>query len=463
MRHQRHNSTGQLVESTSPDMAGLGAVQDGAKRSAFADLSRNAQRFAHDDLSAGGKAVVKAQIYSLPTGEKENVKFGDVRVVKSLGLKKDTNPARNAAPTSAVATGGGPPPPTRVQTQKAVILTNVAAQPLMQRAPLRPSASVTGSALIGNVPSQAKPTTGLQVSGFPRPSLRQTVSSGNFRVAKAAQLTTHHSQASLRLSVAEGSQTTANENRPIIRQPASKKAKIVYRDADVVEQPQHADLHFSLYMAHQSTLNHQVTVPPVPAWAAYVAQAPTQAASLAPANAKSGRGPEGYPADDPAEQAYHSAEEYIGEDGTVWSESVEVIIPSPTAGDVNDLPLAQLNVHGNETNYSHTEALPAVSEPEEEWDEDDEVDIDDDAGYTTGHSGRDNTTMVIVPRVTNKIRRELELAALIVEQTTTPEEIEEDQWDISMMAEYNEDIFAYMRELEVLLCRIYPLLYTDGC
>ena len=44
---------------------------------------------------------------------------------------------------------------------------------------------------------------------------------------------------------------------------------------------------------------------------------------------------------------------------------------------------------------------------------------------------------------------ELEEAKLEVQRTRTFEEIEEETWDVSMVAEYGDEIFDYMRELEV--------------
>lgn len=43
---------------------------------------------------------------------------------------------------------------------------------------------------------------------------------------------------------------------------------------------------------------------------------------------------------------------------------------------------------------------------------------------------------------------ELEIATVVEEATTTEEQIEK-EWDTSMMAEYGEEIFEYMRQLEV--------------
>jgi G2/mitotic-specific cyclin 3/4 len=99
---------------------------------------------------------------------------------------------------------------------------------------------------------------------------------------------------------------------------------------------------------------------------------------------------------------------------------------------------------------------PAMSEPEEYWDEEDEEEYDDqDQAYTTAHSfrSRDLTaggaTTLLAPRMTVKVQRELEEARLEVEKNTTMEDLDEDSWDISMVAEYGDEIFEYMRELEV--------------
>jgi hypothetical protein len=98
---------------------------------------------------------------------------------------------------------------------------------------------------------------------------------------------------------------------------------------------------------------------------------------------------------------------------------------------------------------------PLVSEPEEYWG-DEEEEIYDEQGYTTAHSYRsrgDNTTggatTVLFPKVTNKAKKEIAAAKEIVESSRTQEEIEDEAWDTSMVAEYGDEIFAYMRELEV--------------
>jgi G2/mitotic-specific cyclin 3/4 len=103
-------------------------------------------------------------------------------------------------------------------------------------------------------------------------------------------------------------------------------------------------------------------------------------------------------------------------------------------------------------------ALPQGSEPEEHWEEEEDEEIYDEQGYTTAHSYRsrgDNTTggatTVLLPKVTNKVKKELADAKALVESSRTAEEIDDEAWDTSMVAEYGEEIFAYMRELEVSL------------
>lgn len=106
--------------------------------------------------------------------------------------------------------------------------------------------------------------------------------------------------------------------------------------------------------------------------------------------------------------------------------------------------------------YHELPALPLVSEPEEYWEEEEEEEIYDEQGYTTAHSYRsrgENTTggatTVLFPKVTSKVKKELAAAKDLVESARTIEEMEDEQWDTSMVAEYGEEIFKYMRELEV--------------
>jgi G2/mitotic-specific cyclin 3/4 len=97
---------------------------------------------------------------------------------------------------------------------------------------------------------------------------------------------------------------------------------------------------------------------------------------------------------------------------------------------------------------------PYLAQVEEYSEEEEE--IYDEQGYTTAHSYRsrgENTTggvtTVLFPKITNKAKKELAEAKELVESARTMEEIEDEAWDTSMVAEYGDEIFAYMRELEV--------------
>ena len=102
-------------------------------------------------------------------------------------------------------------------------------------------------------------------------------------------------------------------------------------------------------------------------------------------------------------------------------------------------------------------SLPSVSEPEEYWDdiEDDEEHLDDD-GYVTARSFKSrgenvtgNATTVIVPHMNARVRKEIAAAKQIVDSLRTDDDIEDDHWDSTMVAEYSDEIFEYMRDLEV--------------
>jgi G2/mitotic-specific cyclin 3/4 len=119
-----------------------------------------------------------------------------------------------------------------------------------------------------------------------------------------------------------------------------------------------------------------------------------------------------------------------------------------------------LSINANlEKEQRELPALPLTSELEEfsgEEEEEEEEEVYDDQGYTTAHSYRsrgDNTTggatTVLFPKVTSKVKRELAEAKDLVESSRTQDEIEDEIWDTTMVAEYGDEIFEYMRELEV--------------
>ncbi|KAG9242819.1 cyclin-like protein [Calycina marina] len=103
-------------------------------------------------------------------------------------------------------------------------------------------------------------------------------------------------------------------------------------------------------------------------------------------------------------------------------------------------------------------AIVPQSETDEYWEEDEEEvdEVYDEQGYTTAHSHRsrgENTTggvtAVLFPKITTKSKMELADAQVLVEFSRTAEDVEDELYDVSMVAEYNDDIFNYMRELEL--------------
>lgn len=100
------------------------------------------------------------------------------------------------------------------------------------------------------------------------------------------------------------------------------------------------------------------------------------------------------------------------------------------------------------------QTVPPISEPEVYWDEEDGT--YEEEGYITARSFKsrgENTTSgvttVLFPKVNQKIKKELAAAKEIVESTRTAEDIDDETWDTSMVAEYGDEIFGYMRDLEV--------------
>ncbi|KAL8671905.1 MAG: hypothetical protein Q9168_003616 [Polycauliona sp. 1 TL-2023] len=98
--------------------------------------------------------------------------------------------------------------------------------------------------------------------------------------------------------------------------------------------------------------------------------------------------------------------------------------------------------------------LAPASEPEEYWD--DEEGNYEEEGYVTARSFKsrgENTTnggtTVLFPKINQRTKREFAAAKQLIESTRTVEEIDDETWDTSMVAEYGEEIFGYMRDLEI--------------
>ena len=164
---------------------------------------------------------------------------------------------------------------------------------------------------------------------------------------------------------------------------------------------------------------------------------------------------------------------YIDEQGQVQlyglEESIEHVESLQPSDKAMPLPV-EMPDHNGETGQvqvldaylakSHPEThrrpiLAPVSEPEEYWDDEGEENYDEE-GYATARSFKsrgENTTggatTVLFPKVNQKTRKEIAAAKELIEGSKTVEELEDEAWDTTMVAEYGEEIFQYMKDLEV--------------
>lgn len=157
--------------------------------------------------------------------------------------------------------------------------------------------------------------------------------------------------------------------------------------------------------------------------------------------------------------------EYTDETDLVESVIATYDVPSVPLEDTNKVENAahlheivktQLDNAQPRLQQNHT--ISAVSEPEEYWDEEEDEENYDEDGYVTARSYKsrgENTTggatTILFPKLTNKAKKEIQAAKDLVEASRTNDEIEDEAWDMSMVAEYGDEIFSYMRELEVRL------------
>ncbi len=113
------------------------------------------------------------------------------------------------------------------------------------------------------------------------------------------------------------------------------------------------------------------------------------------------------------------------------------------------------SISKSQTETQQRPTLAPVSEPEEYWDDEGEENYDEE-GYATARSFKsrgENTTggatTVLFPKVNQKTRKEIAAAKELIEGSKTVEELEDEAWDTTMVAEYGEEIFQYMKDLEV--------------
>ncbi|CEJ58251.1 Putative G2/mitotic-specific cyclin cdc13 [Penicillium brasilianum] len=128
----------------------------------------------------------------------------------------------------------------------------------------------------------------------------------------------------------------------------------------------------------------------------------------------------------------------------------EATKPIPAATDVGEpralpsIPVSN-SFDGSYDNRAPEVTGPAMSEVEDSEDEDPRSYLSRTENTTGG------TTTMIFPRATAAMKREILHAQSFVEANQTEEEIEEDFYDSSMVAEYSTEIFEYLRYKEIAM------------
>lgn len=109
------------------------------------------------------------------------------------------------------------------------------------------------------------------------------------------------------------------------------------------------------------------------------------------------------------------------------------------------------------TQAPHVSNLDPLFELDEHMQKEPYQDHYEDDGYTTARSLKSKgdyttgaTTVLLAPRVTAQVEKEIASARVYMEKSKAIGEIEEDEsWDTSMVAEYGDEIFEYMHSMEV--------------
>lgn len=154
--------------------------------------------------------------------------------------------------------------------------------------------------------------------------------------------------------------------------------------------------------------------------------------------------------------------QYSGETDSAQepSDVADKVVLAPTdlkgSNDAAFNVLLDENFGARQSETGRNARLTSGSEPEEYWDEEEDEENYDEDGYVTARSYKsrgDNTTngatTVLFPKMNQKVKRELATAKELIESTRTNAEIDDESWDTTMVAEYGEEIFQYMKELEV--------------
>lgn len=131
-----------------------------------------------------------------------------------------------------------------------------------------------------------------------------------------------------------------------------------------------------------------------------------------------------------------------------WEEAQKPAGSDDTISDPEETNVSEHTKYSLPSTHLSNDIATITSEPEaDDW-EDEEVDYLPPylsrADNTTG-----GTTTVIFPRITSVTKRQMLQAKSIVDSSRTDEDILEDLFDSSMVAEYSSEIFLHLRQKEV--------------
>ena len=386
--HQRNKSSPAL--STIHQAGGLKLA---AKRTAFGDVSNtaNASRPSKDDLAIGAKGE-----YSI--------------LEKPIATQQDKKPSSFLRPAQR---------PLSISGLKC-LLNNVANST--------------------NLPSVKQPLVDIQQP------LQQTSQAANTR-----KLMTKKSTAVFKDAVTTQSQYPAHEVQKSL--PTTGPMAPVYRELQPRQQLKEANGLQEPPIKPQSTQSKQVGQIP----ALELAEAPSaaQESSEEPALLRS----DGIYIDEHGQVQIYGLGESVEHVELLQPSDKGMLLPvelpkqngkTTSQDQVLDAYLAKLQPEPH-----HRPTLAPVSEPEECWDDEGEENFDEE-GYATARSFKsrgENTTggatTILFPKVNNRTRKEIAAAKELIEGSKTAEELEDQAWDTTMVAEYGEEIFQYMKDLEV--------------
>ena len=447
------------------------------------DLLENHYICRPPSLSIPNRADAVPPLSLSTSGPHELIYWQPQRPLRSLRMRNDENvPPEGAlgktihqrnksSPALSMAANGGI---VKAGTKRTAFgdVSNIVALPR----PSKDDSTLPSKPALQPYTKQFQPTADKKSAAFTRPAQRP-MSVSNLRSLLTGGYNSSQQDQNAR---AQSIDTIVQPHISNVRKVLTKKATTIFKDAPL-DTVQESDIQQSSAAAADNHVDHSeqhliqpspeskfflpppVTEAPLTAEPVKDAAHPPSEASL-PGIESVSLEPEPLPK--PAE-----TQKFVGDPSKVSHQPVTNILPQPAelllppylpaavepklshvlAHDVSKVAALPPTLPPLESHHNYQSVRP---EPEEYWDEEEE--IPDEEGYVTARSFRskgENTTggvtTVIFPQMNQRARREISAARQLVEATRTADEIEDESFDTSMVAEYGDEIFDYMRQLEV--------------